>query len=111
MTEQPPPSPNDPIPSDLVRDDPSFADLVLDFVNGLSQRLETMEDAMHTKDLESLRRAAHQLKGSGGGYGYPVLTQHAGELEQSAKAGALEACTTELAELQSLCKRIVVSPD
>lgn len=110
MSEQPPP-PDDPIPSDLVRDDPSFADLVVDFVNGLGERLQTMQNAVHANDLEALRRAAHQLKGSGGGYGYPILTQHAGELEQSAKAGALDACTAELAELQQLCRRIVVSSD
>jgi len=110
MPDQNPP-PEDPISSDLVKEDPSYADIVVQFVEGLNERLSTMENALTGSDFEALRVAAHQLKGSGGGYGYPVLTQHAAELEQLARQASLDLCATELEELKELCARIVVSGD
>lgn len=98
----------DPITSDLVRDDPSFADLVVEFVEGLDQRLETMECAIKEGDFEKLRGAAHQLKGSGGGYGYPALTERAGELEQRAKEEIVADCTAVIDDLKKLCQRVMI---
>ena len=99
---------NDPIESKLVREDPSFADIVLDFVQGLERRIQRMEEAIQEHDLEALRQAAHQLKGSGGGYGYPALTERAATLERQAKAKALDDCRKTLDELRELCQRLVV---
>jgi HPt (histidine-containing phosphotransfer) domain-containing protein len=97
-----------PIGSQLVRDDPSFEDLVVQFVEGLQGRLDNMEKAIRASDFESLRVAAHQLKGSGGGYGYPILTKRAAELERSAKDQALDECFDVLTELREICSRVVV---
>ncbi len=105
-----PPNPNDPISSDLVRDDPSFADLVEEFVGGLDDRLKQMEQAIRASDFEALRCAAHQLKGSGGGYGYPILTDRAAQLEHGAKSEAVDDCFDQLAELKELVARVVVQP-
>ena len=99
----------DPIGSELVREDPSFAEIVVQFVDGLDQRLEKMEEAVRAADFQALRAAAHQLKGSGGGYGYPVLTDKAAKLEKDAKNGVMDRCVTTLAELRQLCQRVVVS--
>ncbi len=103
--------PDDPIGSELMKDDPSYADIVVQFVEGLSDRLTTMEEALNTADYNALRVAAHQLKGSGGGYGYPLLTERAAELEQHARESLFDSCAKELEELRQLCARFVVSPD
>lgn len=102
------PTPKDPIGSDLVREDPSFADIVLQFVGGLGHRLTMMEAAIHSSDFEALQVAAHQLKASGGGYGYPILSERATYLEKKARAGVLEDCNEAFAELTQVCERIVV---
>lgn len=99
------------IGSELIQEDASYADIVVQFVDGLSKRLTTMEDAVREADLDALRGAAHQLKGSGGGYGYPILTELARELEERAKAGTLEECAKQVDELKEVAKRIVVSVD
>ena len=96
------------IASELVREDPSCADLVEEFLAGLATRLKSMETAIRDADLTTLRTAAHQLKGSGGGYGYPELTRLAAELEQVAKAGALDACRQRFGQVADLCTRLVV---
>jgi len=103
--------PTERIPSELVREDPSFADIVAQFIGGLADRLATMDAALAATDFDALRRAAHQLKGSGGGYGYPVLTQRAAELEKHAQARALDECNRTIAELRRVCGRVVVGTD
>lgn len=96
------------IGSELVEEDPSFAEIVVQFVDGLNDRLDTMERAVRSSDFETLRVAAHQLKGSGGGYGYPALTDLAAELEALAEAQDLDECVSLLAQLKEVCSRVVV---
>ncbi len=103
--------PMDPIGSELAREDPSFSDIVVEFVEGLGERLETMDQAIRTSDFDALRVAAHQLKGSGGGYGYPSLSQQAAGLERDAKANALDDCVKSFDELKALCARVVIRLD
>ncbi|MBU0717032.1 MAG: Hpt domain-containing protein [Planctomycetes bacterium] len=103
--------PSNLIGSELLQEDPGFADIVMQFVENLGKRLSTMDEAIQASDFEALRAAAHQLKGSGGGYGYPILTELAASLERQAKAAALAECTSKLAELKEVCQRVVVDTD
>ena len=96
------------IGSDLVREDASFADLVTQFVAGLSERVARMEEAIRAADFNALQVAAHQLKGSGGGYGYAVLTERAAQLERHARNQALAECVETIEELKDICERVVV---
>ncbi len=97
------------IVSTLVQDDPSFADLVEEFVNGLDDRVSAMRKAIEDNELARLKTLAHQLKGAGGGHGYPVLTQASAALEERAAHRSLEECKTALEELASFVSRVAVS--
>ncbi|HNQ23787.1 MAG TPA: Hpt domain-containing protein [Phycisphaerae bacterium] len=99
-----------PIQSELLRENPTFADIVIPFVEGLSERLRVMEQSIRGTDFETLKVAAHQLKGAGGGYGFPILTERAAKLEQFARQGAVEDCANLLAELKDLVARIELPP-
>ncbi len=99
-----------PIGSELIREDATFADIVMQFVDSLSDRLNKMEDAVRAADFETLRVAAHQLKGSGGGYGYPILTERAADLERKAKQKTIDDCAASLSELREICARVVPEP-
>ena len=101
-------NPDGDIGSDLVREDASFAELVTQFVAGLSERVTRMEDAIRAADFDALQVAAHQLKGSGGGYGYPILTVRAAQLERHARNQALDQCVEAIEELKTICERVVV---
>ena len=101
---------SEPIYSDLAQSDPAFSDIVELFVDGLNQRLEAMQDALQANDMDCLRRLTHQLKGSGGGHGYPTLSQNASALEQQILEGATGEITHGLDELASLIARIKVLP-
>jgi CheY-like chemotaxis protein/HPt (histidine-containing phosphotransfer) domain-containing protein len=95
----------DAIVSELA-DDPELADLIGPFVSALSERCREMNEAHAGSDLGRLARLAHQMKGTGGGYGYPMLTRAAAGLEAAAKTPDREACTLWLAGLASVCDAI-----
>lgn len=94
--------------SDLVRRDPSFAHLVSQFISGLPERVTRMENAIRAADFDALQAAAHQLKGSGGGFGYPHLTEGAARLERHARNQSLEQCLNSIEELKAICEHVVV---
>jgi HPt (histidine-containing phosphotransfer) domain-containing protein len=56
---------------------------------------------------EELQRLAHRLKGAGGSYGYPELTEAARGLEVAARAGDVEAAGIALGRLIAMSRAIV----
>lgn len=73
-----------PVRSEMA-DDPDFAELLEMFVEGIVEKKENLLSASRAGDFETIRKTAHQLKGSGGGYGFPGITEHALALEMSVK--------------------------
>jgi HPt (histidine-containing phosphotransfer) domain-containing protein len=63
-----------------------------------------MREALAHNAFDELRRSAHQLKGAGGGYGYPSITEVARSLETAALGGDPEAAALALAGLAGLCR-------
>jgi|GEM_PF-1041909 len=87
--------------------DPDMADIIDEFVARLPDTLATMSQALANNCLDELRRLAHQLKGSGGGYGYPSLTDNARALEDAAKTGNVEEAGLVLNQLRTLVRAAV----
>jgi CheY-like chemotaxis protein/HPt (histidine-containing phosphotransfer) domain-containing protein len=88
--------------------DSGLAEIIDQFVATLPQRLEGMRQAMEAGCYTDLQRLAHQLKGGGGGYGYPGLTHAARRLEAAAKAADPEAAGLALCEVATQVQAIVV---
>ncbi|MFQ5485384.1 MAG: response regulator, partial [Desulfobacterales bacterium] len=87
-------------------DDADLVDLIDEFAAGLVADIKAMRKVLESRDLEGLRRLAHQMKGAGGSYGYPMLTETAKTLEEAAKARNVEAGTMALDELDVLCQAV-----
>ena len=87
-------------------DDADLSEVVEAFVVDLPQRLESMRAALKHGCLEDLKRLGHQLKGAGGSYGYPPLSEVAAVLERAAAGKDLEACTLAIGRLSSVCEAI-----
>jgi HPt (histidine-containing phosphotransfer) domain-containing protein len=88
------------------RSDLDMAGIIAEFVGQLPQRLAGMRQAAANNQWEVLQRAAHQLKGAGGSYGYACLTDTARELESHAKQQDTEAAMLALSNLAHLCERV-----
>jgi signal transduction histidine kinase/CheY-like chemotaxis protein/HPt (histidine-containing phosphotransfer) domain-containing protein len=91
--------------------DPEMSELIEAFVARLPEMADAMAEALANNCFDELRRLAHQLKGSGGGYGYPSLTEQARKLEDSARAADGEAARLALNELKATVHAAVASRD
>jgi HPt (histidine-containing phosphotransfer) domain-containing protein len=77
--------------------DPDFRELLQEFAAAMPVRRDGLLDAHRSGAYDLLRMRAHQLKGAGGGFGFPRLSELALELEKACQtpdpakiAGALE---------------------
>ncbi len=89
--------------------DPSIAELLPEYFDNLRADGNRISAWLEQEDFEKIARTAHQLKGSGGAYGFPQLSELGARLEQAAlacdKAGAT-TLTVELNETLSKLGRI-----
>ena len=86
--------------------DTDLAEIVAMFVDELPDRVEALREALRSGDREQLGRAAHQLKGSAGSYGFPQITPFAARLEYGARANEAEAALLQmLNELAATCSK------
>lgn len=99
-------SANEPIPS-AHAGDAGLMDLVREYVAGLCAETQEMHRLLATGDRAALARAAHRLRGTGGTYGYAVITEICGRIEDAARGGRAPEVIHELVgELLRLVPRI-----
>ena len=89
-----------------LAEDPDLAGLVKLFVDELPGRLDALRQSIAAGDWPAVRRAAHQLRGSGGSHGFPQISLPAGELEDAALAMDRCAVGAALDELGAACSRV-----
>ncbi len=89
-----------------MADDEDMAELVEAFVCELPERVEVLERELAGGDLDRLGVLVHQLKGAGGGYGFPSISAAAAAADESIKAGEeLSRIEARVRELIELCTR------
>lgn len=82
-----------------------MGELIAYFVATMPERISALESAASASDLAQLTRLAHQLKGAGGGYGFPTITTAAQKLESDVHAGiGIEALQRGVRALVTICK-------
>ena len=99
------PAEEDTIVSQYIND-PDMAKALNGFVNRLEGQIDAMHQAFANQRFEELQRHAHRLKGSGGSYGYPSLTDAAKVLEDAARAQDSLAAGTALDTVDGLAHAI-----
>jgi HPt (histidine-containing phosphotransfer) domain-containing protein len=87
-------------------DDPDIGAILDEFIGGLAEQIDEMRRAMADADFLVLQRGAHRMKGAGGGYGYPMLSDAARTLEDAAKTRDAQSAFAELERVASLCDAI-----
>jgi HPt (histidine-containing phosphotransfer) domain-containing protein len=66
-----------------LRDFPGMKKIVDEFVEGLPDEVSKLLELLQSKDLPPLRRLVHQLRGTGGGYGFDPITELAASAEEA----------------------------
>jgi CheY-like chemotaxis protein len=84
---QNPPPPNDvKVCVSQFADDPDMSELVTEYVESFSDSVTRIKQAFEQRCFDDLGRIAHQFKGSGGGYGFPMISDAAAQLEAVVKS-------------------------
>ncbi len=88
-------------------DDPDYSELLNFFVDALPERIARLQELQQSGEVEPLRELAHQLKGAGGGYGFPGMTEAARELESACRETNQDLISERLDLLTEYMSRIV----
>lgn len=95
-----------------VTPDPWLSDIVEPYIEMVRLRVLDAAALLVKGDFRSIRRFAHNTKGTGGGYGLPELTRRATELERAAIAADAVAVDRALASMDAYLAAVrIVSPD
>lgn len=96
-----------PVRSELA-DDPDFREILSEFALALPERSAGLVAAHRGGRADELRIQAHQLKGAGGGYGFPELSNLAAELEVACQAHDPARIAETLEALVGYMNRVTV---
>ncbi|MCA8987309.1 MAG: Hpt domain-containing protein [Planctomycetaceae bacterium] len=90
----------------VYADDADFEPILNQFLVIIPDRRKQIEAHLENGDVDQLKVIAHQLKGAGGGYGFPQLTEVAAALESLCKQNQLTAIPAAAEELVQLLRQI-----
>lgn len=94
-----------PIQSDF-EGDPQMRELIELFVSEMPDKATRLSDLFEGRQIDDLERLAHQLKAAAGGYGFGVISEAAGELEETIRAqDELDRVRDQVDQLIKLCQR------
>ena len=80
-------------------DDEEWAEMQEMYVNHTFKELQNIQENVNEFSLDSIRIFGHNIKGSGGMYGFNEITNFGLLIETAAKAGDLESIKSNLGEL------------
>lgn len=84
----------------------SVAELVPGYLERREAEIRILEDALAAGDLAVIQRIAHNLKGTGAGYGFPGISALGRAMEAAAKSGNRPEIGARLSELTDLLGKI-----
>ena len=88
--------------STLFDTDPDLVGMIKTFLDTLPDYIDQCQQALASKNWEALASALHVLKGMGGSYGYPVITEVARESESQVKSGNFTTVAALIEKLAQL---------
>lgn len=99
---------SNPIRSEFASDS-EMTELIEMFVNEMPERISSISTCCREQRLTELQTLAHQLKGSGAGYGFEPISIVAAQLESSLKSHIdIETIRKEVDELVDICRRVAI---
>jgi HPt (histidine-containing phosphotransfer) domain-containing protein len=89
-----------------LAEDRDLGGIVEMFVEEMPDRVSGLMERLNASDWEGLRRAAHQLRGAAGSYGFDPITRSAARLEEAIRQSEPEEeVRRSVHELADMCRR------
>ena len=97
--------------SNLLAEDPDLIDLIDRFMSRLPGMRDLIQQAYKQHNEEELSNLIHQMKGVGGGYGYPMLTELCVNIEIQIKDNNEDSLVILLKEFNQMAENILDGSD
>lgn len=88
--------------------DPDLAELIPDFLAHRRRELDDLRAAFAAGDFSAIREIGHQIKGTGGGFGFMALTDLGRDLEAAAKLEDAQGVEETVGRLTDYLERVEV---
>jgi HPt (histidine-containing phosphotransfer) domain-containing protein len=95
----------------LVRAESKFADRIPAYLQNCRQNGVAMLDALDRVDFETVKFLGHQMRGSGGAFGFQAITDIGAELQQAAESADTGASRKWVGELSNYLDRVKIASD
>jgi HPt (histidine-containing phosphotransfer) domain-containing protein len=95
------------ITSSLLEEEPDLIDLVDKFISRLPGMRDDILNFHAQEDWDSFLKMIHQLKGVGGNYGYPGITDICAVMEVAFKDEDYSKVTDQLTEFKNISEQIL----
>jgi HPt (histidine-containing phosphotransfer) domain-containing protein len=86
--------------------DPAAAEQIEDFIVGLAERVDGLQDAEFKGDLNEVAIAAHALGAAARELGFDLLAGSASDLERCCRSDSREQVRETLTDLTEIAKRV-----
>ncbi len=90
----------------VVEVEEGMEDVVPGYLEKRRAEIAVYQAAVESGDFDTVRNLGHKMKGTGTGYGFPLLTEIGGVLEQAAKAGETERIRESLRRLKDYVESV-----
>lgn len=97
--------------SNLLEEDPDLIDLIDKFMKRLPVMQESINCAYSEDNVEELSNLIHQMKGVGGGYGYPMLTELCVNIEVQIRNNNKDNLVLLIKEFNQMTENILAGSD
>ena len=91
-----------------VQIDSELEELIPNYLKNLQTGINDIRKGIEDTDMKLCRRLGHNLKGSGGSYGFQFVSATGKEIEDAAKMGEKDKIKSSVDRLQDYLKRIQV---
>ena len=86
--------------------DSALEDLIPGFLNNMNENVRLFREALGKDDFDFLRSRGHNIKGSGGGYGFDRITALGRIIEAAAKESNKDPIVEAVNELEDYLGRV-----
>jgi len=96
-------------PGIVVQVDPDIADMIPKYLASRKENIAAIHQALDTNDLETIAMLAHSMKGSGGGYGFEVISNIGAMMEAAAREARTEDIRIQVTRLEDYLDRVEIA--
>lgn len=94
----------------VIKADPLLQPLIPDYLHHRRQDLQRIAAALERGDFAMLRKVGHDMRGSGGAYGLPPISDAGGRIEDAALVQDAGRVLAAAEELRVFLENVILPP-